>query len=155
MPEKFTAAFSQRLDDLCEIEVKEAQDDDRVLPGRALIAPGGMQMTLKRSGAQYYVEVRSAPPVNRHCPSVDVLFRSVAKHAGRNALGIIMTGMGHDGARGLLEMHQAGARTVAQDEASCVVFGMPKEAIKLGGAEKVLPLHAIPTEIALYGWRNP
>jgi len=155
MPEKFTAAFSQRLDDLCEIEVKEAQDDDRVLPGRALIAPGGMQMTLKRSGAQYYVEVRSAPPVNRHCPSVDVLFRSVAKHAGRNALGIIMTGMGHDGARGLLEMHQAGARTVAQDEASCVVFGMPKEAIKLGGAEKVLPLHAIPTEISLYGWRNP
>jgi two-component system, chemotaxis family, protein-glutamate methylesterase/glutaminase len=155
MPEKFTAAFSERLDDLCEIEVKEAQDNDRVLPGRALIAPGGKQMTLKRSGALYYVEVRSAPPVNRHCPSVDVLFRSVAKHAGRNALGVIMTGMGHDGARGLLEMHQAGARTVAQDEASCVVFGMPKEAIKLGGAEKVLPLHAIPTEISLYGSRNP
>src|SRR6267142_1055741 len=154
MPEKFTAAFSQRLDDLCEIEVKEAPDNDRVLPGRALIAPGGKQMTLKRSGALYYVEVRSAPPVNRHCPSVDVLFRSVAKHAGRNALGVIMTGMGHDGARGLLEMHQAGARTVAQDEASCVVFGMPKEAIKLGGAEKILPLHAIPTEIALYGSRN-
>jgi len=154
MPEKFTAAFAQRLDELCQIEVKEAEDDDRVLPGRALIAPGGRQMTLKRSGAQYYVEVRSAPPVNRHCPSVDVLFRSVAKHAGRNALGIIMTGMGHDGARGLLEMHQAGARTVAQDEASCVVFGMPKEAIKLGGAEKVLPLHAISTEIALYGSRN-
>ena len=154
MPEKFTAAFSQRLDNLCEIEVKEAQDNDRVLPGCALIAPGGKQMTLKRSGALYYVEVKDAPPVNRHCPSVDVLFRSVAKHAGRNALGVIMTGMGHDGARGLLEMHRAGARTVAQDEASCVVFGMPKEAIKLGGAEKVLPLHAIPTEISLYGSRN-
>ncbi len=154
MPEKFTAAFSQRLDGLCEIEVKEAQDNDRVLPGRALIAPGGRQMTLKRSGALYYVEVRSAPPVNRHCPSVDVLFRSVAKHAGRNALGVIMTGMGHDGARGLLDMHRAGAQTVAQDEATCVVFGMPKEAIKLGGAEKILPLHAISTEISLYGSRN-
>jgi two-component system chemotaxis response regulator CheB len=154
MPEKFTAAFSERLDHLCEIEVKEAQDNDRVLPGHALIAPGGKQMTLKRSGALYYVEVKDAPPVNRHCPSVDVLFRSVAKHAGRNALGVIMTGMGHDGARGLLDMHQAGARTVAQDEASCVVFGMPKEAIKLGGAEKVLPLHAIPAEISLYAARN-
>jgi two-component system chemotaxis response regulator CheB len=154
MPEKFTAAFAQRLDDLCEIEVKEAQDNDRVLPGRALIAPGGKQMTLKRSGALYYVEVRGGPPVNRHCPSVDVLFRSVAKYAGRNALGVIMTGMGHDGARGLLEMHRAGAQTVAQDEASCVVFGMPKEAIKLGGAEKVLPLHAISREISLYGSSN-
>ena len=154
MPEKFTAAFSQRLDDLCEIEVKEAQDNDRVLPGRALIAPGGKQMTLKRSGALYYVEVRGGPPVNRHCPSVDVLFRSVAKYAGRNALGVIMTGMGHDGARGLLEMHRAGAQTVAQDEATCVVFGMPKEAIKLGGAEKVLPLHAISREISLYGSCN-
>src|SRR5258708_2721862 len=112
MPEKFTAAFSQRLDGLCEIEVKEAQDNDRVLPGRALIAPGGRQMTLKRSGALYYVEVRTAPPVNRHCPSVDVLFRSVAKHAGRNALGVIMTGIGNDGARGLLDMHRAGAQTV-------------------------------------------
>src|SRR5262252_1159262 len=151
MPEKFTAAFSQRLDDVCEIEVKEAQDNDRVLPGRALIAPGGRQMTLKRSGALYYVEVKSAPPVNRHCPSVDVLFRSVAKSAGKNAMGIIMTGMGHDGARGLLEMREAGARTAAQDEASCVVFGMPKEAIKLGCVEKVLPLHAIAGEISLYG----
>jgi two-component system chemotaxis response regulator CheB len=151
MPEKFTAAFSQRLNDICEIEVKEAQDEDRVLPGRALIAPGGKQMTLKRSGALYYVEVRSAPPVNRHCPSVDVLFRSVARSAAKNALGIIMTGMGHDGARGLLEMHQAGARTVAQDETSCVVFGMPKEAIKLGAVEKTLPLHAISNEIMLFG----
>ena len=140
MPEKFTAAFSQRLNDVCEIEVREAQDNDRVLPGCALIAPGGKQMTLKRSGALYYVEVRGGPPVNRHCPSVDVLFRSVAKHAGRNALGVIMTGMGHDGARGLLEMHQAGARTVAQDEATCVVFGMPKEAIALGAAQWVLAL---------------
>jgi two-component system chemotaxis response regulator CheB len=153
MPEKFTAAFSQRLDDVCEIEVKEAQDNDRVLPGRALIAPGGRQMSLKRSGALYYVEVRSAPPVNRHCPSVDVLFRSVARGAGKNALGVIMTGMGHDGARGLLEMREAGAQTVAQDETSCVVFGMPKEAIKLGGADKVLPLHAIANEISLYGAR--
>jgi two-component system, chemotaxis family, protein-glutamate methylesterase/glutaminase len=154
MPEKFTAAFSQRLDQVCAIEVKEAHDNDRVLPGRALIAPGGRQMTLKRSGALYYVEVRSAPPVNRHCPSVDVLFRSVAKSAGKNALGVVMTGMGHDGARGLLEMRDAGARTAAQDEASCVVFGMPKEAIKLGAAEKVLPLHAIPGEISLYDSRS-
>ena len=153
MPEKFTAAFSERLNDVCDIEVREAEDNDRVLPGRALIAPGGRQMTLKRSGAYYYVEVRSAPPVNRHCPSVDVLLRSVAKCAGRNALGIIMTGMGHDGARGLLEMRDAGARTVAQDEASCVVFGMPKEAVRLGAAEKVLPLNAISNEISLYGSR--
>jgi two-component system chemotaxis response regulator CheB len=154
MPEKFTAAFSQRLDQICAIEVKEAQDNDRVLPGRALIAPGGRQMTLKRSGALYYVEVKSGPPVNRHCPSVDVLFRSVAKSAGRNSLGIIMTGMGHDGARGLLEMREAGAQTAAQDEASCVVFGMPKEAIKMGAADKILPLHAIPGEISLYASRN-
>ena len=110
-------------------------------------------MTLKRSGALYYVEVRNAPPINRHCPSVDVLFRSVARSAGKNAMGIIMTGMGHDGARGLLEMREAGARTVAQDETSCVVFGMPKEAIKLGGVDKVLPLHAIASEISLYGAR--
>jgi two-component system, chemotaxis family, protein-glutamate methylesterase/glutaminase len=154
MPEKFTAAFSERLDEVCQIEVREARDNDRVLPGLALIAPGGRQMTLKRSGAYYYVEVRSAPPVNRHCPSVDVLFRSVAKCAGRNALGVIMTGMGHDGARGLLEMREAGAETVAQDEASCVVFGMPKEAIKLGSVEKVLPLRVIANEISLYGSRS-
>jgi len=147
MPEKFTAAFSQRLDDICQIEVKEAQDNDRILPGRALIAPGGKQMTIKRSGALYYVDVRSGPPVNRHCPSVDVLFRSVAKFAGSNAMGIIMTGMGDDGARGLLEMHEAGARTLAQDEETCVVFGMPKEAIKLGAADRVLPLQSIAGEI--------
>jgi two-component system chemotaxis response regulator CheB len=147
MPEQFTSAFSRRLDSLCDIEVKEAQDNDAVLPGRALVAPGGKQMTLKRNGAGYRVEVRSAPPVNRHCPSVDVLFRSVAKYAGSNALGIIMTGMGNDGARGLLQMHQAGARTVAQDEATSVVFGMPKEAIKLGAVDRVLPVQAIPAEI--------
>jgi two-component system chemotaxis response regulator CheB len=147
MPARFTTAFSQRLDSICEIEVKEAQDNDRVLPGCALIAPGGKQMTLKRSGQALYVDVRNAPPVNRHCPSVDVLFRSVAKCAGSNALGIIMTGMGSDGARGLLQMHQAGARTVAQDENTCVVFGMPKEAIKLGAVDRVLPVQAIPGEI--------
>ena len=147
MPEKFTAAFAQRLDGLCKIEVKEAQNNDRVIPGRALIAPGGKHMVLKRSGAQYFVEVLDGPLVNRHRPSVDVLFRSVAKVAGKNATGIIMTGMGDDGAAGLLEMRNAHARTVAQDEASCVVFGMPKEAIKRGAAEKVVPLQAIPGEI--------
>jgi two-component system chemotaxis response regulator CheB len=148
MPEKFTAAFAQRLDRICEIEVREARSGDRVIPGRAIIAPGGQHLVVKRSGAQYVVEVVAAPPVNRHCPSVDVLFRSCAKYAGRNATGVIMTGMGDDGARGLLEMHQAGARTLAQDEESCVVFGMPKEAIKLGAAERVVPLSAIPELIA-------
>lgn len=147
MPEKFTAAFAARLNDLCQIEVREAQNNDRVTPGRALIAPGGRHMLLKRSGAQYFVEVVNGPLVNRHIPSVDVLFRSVAKTAGRNALGIIMTGMGDDGAAGLLEMLNAGATTLAQDEASCVVFGMPKEAIKRGGAERVVSLSGIPGEI--------
>ena len=148
MPEYFTAAFAARLNDICEIEVKEARTGDRVLPGRALIAPGGKHLVVKRSGAQYLAEIVSAPPVNRHCPSVDVLFRSVAKYAGRNAMGVIMTGMGDDGARGLLEMKQAGARTIAQDEASCVVFGMPKEAIKLGAADRVVPLQQIPELIS-------
>ena len=147
MPEKFTAAFAQRLDSLSQIEVKEAQNNDRVMPGRALIAPGGKHMVLKRSGAYYFVEVLDGPLVNRHRPSVDVLFRSVAKVAGKNATGIIMTGMGDDGAAGLLEMRNAHARTVAQDEASCVVFGMPKEAIKRGAAEKIVSLQAIPNEI--------
>jgi len=147
MPEKFTAAFAARLNSLCEIEVKEAQNNDRVMPGRALIAPGGKHMVLKRSGAQYLVEVLDGPLVNRHRPSVDVLFRSVAKVAGKNATGIIMTGMGDDGAAGLLEMRNAHARTVAQDEATCVVFGMPKEAIKRGAAEKIVPLQAMPGEI--------
>ena len=147
MPEKFTAAFATRLDGLCRIEVKEAQHNDRVMPGRALIAPGGKHLLLKRSGAQYVVDVVDGPVVNRHRPSVDVLFRSVAKSAGVNALGIIMTGMGDDGAAGLAEMRAAGARTLAQDEDSCVVFGMPKEAIKRGGVERTVPLQAIAAEI--------
>jgi two-component system chemotaxis response regulator CheB len=143
MPEKFTASFAARLNRLCEIDVFEAKDGQRVVPGRALIAPGGKHMMLRRSGAQYHVEVVDGPVVNRHRPSVDVLFRSVAKYAGRNALGVIMTGMGDDGARGLKEMHDAGARTIAQDEESCVVFGMPKEAIKLGAVDRVMPLQNI------------
>jgi two-component system chemotaxis response regulator CheB len=151
MPEKFTALFAERLNSLCAIEVREARDGDRVLPGRALIAPGGKHMVLKRSGAQYHVSVIDGPLVNRHKPSVDVLFRSVAQVAGRNALGIIMTGMGDDGARGLKEMRGAGAATVAEDESTCVVFGMPKVAIDLGAAEKVLPLPRIPDEIVAYG----
>jgi two-component system chemotaxis response regulator CheB len=147
MPEKFTAAFAQRLDTICKITVKEAQTNDRVAPGRALIAPGGKHMLLRRSGAQYFVEVIDGPLVNRHRPSVDVLFRSVAKAAGVNALGIIMTGMGDDGAAGLLEMRKAGARTIAQDESSCVVYGMPKEAVKRGAVEKTVPLDLIDREI--------
>ena len=151
MPEKFTALFAQRLNGLCAMEVREARDGDRVLPGRVLIAPGGRHMLLQRSGAQYLVQVRDGPMINRHKPSVDVLFRSVAQVAGRNALGIIMTGMGDDGARGLKEMHQAGALTVAEDESSCVVFGMPKVAIEMGGVSKVLPLDRIAQEIITYG----
>ena len=141
------AAQAARLNQICQIEVKEAQHGDRVIPGRALIAPGGKHMLLKLSGAQYHVEVKDGPLVNHHRPSVDVLFRTVAKYVGKNALGIIMTGMGDDGARGLLEMHEAGARTVAQDEESCVVYGMPKEAVKLGGVDKVVALHTISHEI--------
>ncbi|MBS4020527.1 MAG: chemotaxis response regulator protein-glutamate methylesterase [Dechloromonas sp.] len=151
MPEKFTAMFAARLNSLCQLEVKEARDGDRVRPGLALIAPGGKHMLVKRSGAQYYVEVKDGPLVNRHKPSVDVLFRSVAQAAGRNAMGIIMTGMGDDGARGLKEMSESGASTIAEDESTCVVFGMPKEAIKLGGAGRVLPLDRIPQEIIVYG----
>jgi two-component system chemotaxis response regulator CheB len=151
MPAVFTAMFAERLHSLCQIEVREAQNGDRVLPGRALIAPGGKHMMLKRNGAQYVVDVADGPLVNRHKPSVDVLFRSVAKFAGANALGIIMTGMGDDGARGLKEMHDAGAKTIAQDEASCVVFGMPKEAIKLGGVDFTLALDQIPAAIVNYG----
>jgi two-component system chemotaxis response regulator CheB len=147
MPEKFTAAFAERLNKLCQLEVKEARHGDRVLPGRALIAPGGKHMLLRRDGANYHVDVIDGPLVNRHRPSVDVLFRSVAKQAGANALGVIMTGMGDDGAAGLLEMRKAGARTVAQDEESCVVYGMPKEAVKRGGVEKSVPLNAINREI--------
>ncbi len=151
MPEKFTAMFAERLNSLCQIGVREARNGDRVIPGRALIAPGGRHMMLKRSGAQYVVEVADGPVVNRHKPSVDVLFRSAAKYAGANALGIIMTGMGDDGARGMKEMHDAGAKTIAQDEASCVVFGMPKEAIKLGAVDLTMPLDQIPGSIVGYG----
>ena len=146
MPEKFTAAFATRLDALCEIQVREARDGDEVLPGVALIAPGGRQLQLRRLGTRLLVEVNDAPPVNRHRPSVDVLFQSVARCAGRQAVGVIMTGMGDDGARGLLAMREAGAATFAQDEASCVVYGMPKEAVKLGAAERSLPLAAIARE---------
>lgn len=151
MPEKFTRSFAERLDSLCAIEVREAQNGDRLLPGLALIAPGGKHMLVKRSGGQYQVEVKDGPLVSRHRPSVDVLFRSAAVQAGRNVLAVIMTGMGDDGARGLKELHESGARTYAQDEASCVVFGMPKEAIKLGGVDQVVALDDIPN--VLMSWR--
>ena len=153
MPEKFTAAFARRLNGLCAIEVKEAEDGDTVLRGRALIAPGDKHMMLQRSGARYYVSVKDGPLVSRHRPSVDVLFRSAARYAGANAVGFIMTGMGDDGAKGLLEMKQAGAHTVAQDEATSVVFGMPKEAIALGAAAKVMPLDHMSSEIMRVGKR--
>lgn len=144
MPEHFTAAFAKRLDGICQVTVKEAAQHDRALPGVVLIAPGGKHMLLQRSGAQYQVEVRDGPLVSRHRPSVDVLFRSSAQSAGANAVGIILTGMGDDGAHGMKEMHDAGALTIAQDEASCVVYGMPKEAVKLGAVDGILPLSAIP-----------
>ncbi|MGA7828542.1 MAG: chemotaxis response regulator protein-glutamate methylesterase [Geobacteraceae bacterium] len=143
MPENFTRSFAARLDTLCRISVKEAENNDTIIPGRALIAPGNRHMLLKRSGARYFVEIKDGPLVSRHRPSVDVLFRSAARYAGKNALGVIMTGMGDDGAKGLLEMKDAGAATIAQDEASCVVFGMPKEAIKLGAVDRILPLDDI------------
>jgi two-component system chemotaxis response regulator CheB len=146
MPQYFTAAFARRLNGICRIEVKEAADGDTVLPGRALIAPGNLHMMLKRSGTRYYVQLKDGPLVCRHRPSVDVLFRSVARYAGVNATGIIMTGMGDDGARGMLEMKNAGAVNLAQDEASCVVFGMPQEAIKLGSVQKVVPLDKLAEE---------
>ncbi|MBP7460667.1 MAG: chemotaxis response regulator protein-glutamate methylesterase [Candidatus Delongbacteria bacterium] len=148
MPENFTRAFAQRLNQLCRIGVKEAENNDTVLRGHALIAPGNHHLLLKRSGTRYYVEVRDGPLVSRHRPSVDVLFRSGARYAGKNALGIIMTGMGDDGAKGLLELKDSGASTIAQDEKSCVVFGMPKEAILLGAANKILPLDQLAGEIA-------
>jgi two-component system chemotaxis response regulator CheB len=151
MPEKFTEAFARRLDGLCEMEVKEAADGDAVLRGRALIAPGNRHMLLQRSGARYFVTVKDGPLVSRHRPSVDVLFRSAAHSVGANGVGIIMTGMGDDGAHGLLEMKQVGASTVAQDEATSVVFGMPKEAIALGAADKILPLDRLAAEIVRAG----
>ncbi len=147
MPEKFTRSFAERLNSISLLDIKEASDKDRVIPGRALIAPGGKHMLLERIGARYYVRIKDGPLVSRHRPSVDVLFRSVAKAAGKNALGIIMTGMGDDGARGLREMFDAGARTLAQDEATSVVYGMPKEAVNHGGVQDVLALHDIPQSI--------
>lgn len=143
MPEGFTRSFAERLNRICHISVKEAEDNDTVIRGRALIAPGNRHTLLKRSGARYYVEVTDGPLVNRHRPSVDVLFRSVAIYAGANAVGVIMTGMGSDGAKGLLEMKKAGAYTIAQDEKSCVVFGMPLEAIKIEAQQQILPLDMI------------
>ncbi|MFH1487594.1 MAG: chemotaxis response regulator protein-glutamate methylesterase [Pseudomonadota bacterium] len=143
MPAKFTTSFAERLNGLCAIEVKEAEDGDSIVNGKALIAPGNFHMLLKRSGARYYVQVKNGPMVHHQRPSVDVLFTSVADYAGSNAVGIILTGMGADGAVGLLKMRQAGARTIAQDEKTCVVFGMPKEAIKLEAAMKVVPLQNV------------
>ncbi len=147
MPEGFTRTFSQRLDSICRISVKEAADNDTIVRGRALIAPGNLHLLLKRSGARYYVEIKDGPLVSRHRPSVDVLLRSAARYAGKNAVGVIMTGMGDDGARGMLEMKEAGAKNIAQDEATSVVFGMPNEAIKHGGVELVRPLESIAADV--------
>lgn len=148
MPEHFTTSFAERLNTLSKMTVKEAEDGDTVMPGRVLLAPGNRHMLLQRSGARYYVQIKEGPLVSRHRPSVDVLFRSAARYAGKNAVGVIMTGMGDDGAKGMLEMKEAGASTIAQDEKSCVVFGMPKVAIELGGVDQVLPLHKIAQAVA-------
>jgi two-component system chemotaxis response regulator CheB len=148
MPETFTGKFAERLNGLCKIRVSEARDGDRILPGHALLAPGNFQMEVVRNGAEYSVRVFTAEPVNRHRPSVDVLFASCARQLGANSDGVNLTGIGADGAKGILAMRQAGARTVAQDEATCVVFGMPKEAIALGGACEIVPLPLIPSHIA-------
>ncbi len=147
MPAQFTKAFAERLNGLCQIEVKEAKEGDSVLNGQALIAPGNFHMILKRSGARYYVNVKDGPLVHHQRPAVDVLFNSVAQYAGENAIGVILTGMGSDGARGMLKMKEAGARTIAQDEESCIVFGMPKEAIKLNAVDRVVSLEKISNEI--------
>jgi two-component system chemotaxis response regulator CheB len=147
MPANFTTAFAERLNDLCQMKVKEAADNDSVTPGTALIAPGNYHMLLRRSGARYYVEVKDGPRVYHQRPSVDILFKSTAKYAGPNSIGVILTGMGADGAEGLLEMKHAGAKTIAQDEKTCIVFGMPKEAIKLGAADRVVPLGLVTQEI--------
>jgi two-component system chemotaxis response regulator CheB len=147
MPAKFTTAFAERLDGLCQIRVREAKDGDSVTPGTALIAPGNLHMILRRSGARYYVEVKNGPMVHHQRPAVDILFKSTAKYAGPNSIGAILTGMGVDGAAGLLEMKQAGAGTIAQDENTCIVFGMPKESIKLGAVDKVVPIYQVAHEI--------
>ncbi|MEN6464710.1 MAG: chemotaxis response regulator protein-glutamate methylesterase [Syntrophaceae bacterium] len=147
MPANFTTAFADRLNGLCSIAVSEARNDDTVVQGKALIAPGNFHMIMRRSGARYYVEIKDGPMVHHQRPAVDVLFKSVARYAGANAVGVILTGMGADGAEGMLEMKKAGASNIAQDEKSCVVFGMPKEAIKLGGVDKVVPLDQVSSEI--------
>lgn len=147
MPENFTRSFAERLNSLCKVNVKEAENNDSVIRGRVLIAPGNKHTLLKRSGARYYVEVKDGPLVSRHRPSVDVLFRSASRYAGKNAVGVIMTGMGDDGAKGMLEMHEMGAFNIAQDEKSCVVFGMPAEAIKLNAADEVVSLEKIAEEV--------
>ncbi|MFZ4439595.1 MAG: protein-glutamate methylesterase/protein-glutamine glutaminase, partial [Syntrophales bacterium] len=147
MPANFTAAFAERLNGLCQITVKEARDNDSVSNGTALLAPGNYHMLLRRSGARYHVEVKTGPMVHHQRPAVDVLFKSTAQYAGANAIGVILTGMGADGAAGLLDMKNMGAGTIAQDEKTCIVFGMPKEAIKLGAADKILPLDKIASEI--------
>ena len=153
MPEKFTAQFAARLNQTCQITVKEAADNDSIIPGQALIAPGNAHILMQRSGARYYVKTDNGPLVNRHRPAVDVLFRSAARIGGSNVVGVIMTGMGADGAQGLLELKQAGAVTIGQDEATCVVYGMPYEAVKLGGVQHVLPLDRIAGEVVRYGRR--
>ncbi|OIN91961.1 MAG: chemotaxis response regulator protein-glutamate methylesterase [Comamonadaceae bacterium CG1_02_60_18] len=153
MPEKFTAMYAQRVDGICAMNVREAKDGDRLERGVALIAPGGLHMQLTKSNGQYYVKVVDGPPVNRHKPSVDVLFKSAAECAGRDALGLILTGMGDDGARGMKQMHDAGARTIAQNEETCVVFGMPKEAIKLQAVDDILPLEGMARAILQFDSR--
>jgi two-component system chemotaxis response regulator CheB len=147
MPAKFTTAFAERLNGICQIKVREAENNDSVTPGTALIAPGNFHMILRRSGARYYVEIKDGPMVHHQRPSVDVLFKSTAKYAGANSIGVILTGMGSDGAEGLLEMKNAGAKTVGQDEKTCVVYGMPKEAVKLGAVDREVPLDRVTNEI--------
>lgn len=149
MPENFTTAFAKRLDSICKVTVKEAADNDTVVPGRVLIAPGNKHLLLKRSGARYFVQVKDGPLVSRHRPSVDVLFRSASRYGGKNVIGVILTGMGDDGAKGMLELKDQGARTIAQNEETCVVFGMPNEAIKLGGVDYILPLESISEEVLM------
>jgi two-component system chemotaxis response regulator CheB len=150
MPEHFTASFAERLNRLCQMEVREAKDGDYVVPGLVLIAPGNHHMLVGKSGARYFVRLKQGPAVHHQRPSVDVLFQSVAKNVGKNALGVILTGMGADGAKGMLEMHDAGAFTVAQDEKSCIVFGMPKEAIKMNAADKIVPLTEVTSTVMNY-----
>jgi two-component system chemotaxis response regulator CheB len=154
MPEKFTAMYASRLDGSCAMNVREARDGDRLERGVVLIAPGGNHMQLRKAGGQYYAVVLDGPPVNRHKPSVDVLFRSAAECAGKDALAIILTGMGDDGARGMKLMHERGARTIAQSEETCVVFGMPKEAIAMGGVDEVMALNQIARSILQFDSRG-